>query len=165
MFIHTARPHLRGSLALLACFASLSLSAAEPAAEVTQATSSSFVAPRIAPEHLRSDLKWRKFWLASIAVHGAGTAFDAYSSYHRGPYELNSFLADSNKQFGNKAVMIKAGMFAGAAALEFILLRLAAHRDTRLARTLTKTFAICNFSAAATYFSAGAHNHAVLSKH
>ena len=162
MFIHTARPHLRGSLALLACFASLSLSAAEPSPEGTP--SSSFVAPRIAPEHLPSDLKWRKIWLASIAVHGAGTAFDAYSSYHRGPYELNSFLADSNKQFGNKAVMIKAGMFAGAAALEFILLRLAAHRDTRLARTLTKTFAICNFSAGATYFSAGAHNHAVLSK-
>ena len=165
MFIHAAQPHLRGSLALLACFASLSLSAAEPSAGGTQAISSSFVAPHTAPKRLGSDLKWRRIWLASIAVHGAGTAFDAYSSYHRGPYELNSFLADSDKQFGNKAVMIKGGMFAGTVALEFILLRLAAHRDTRLARTLTKTFAICNFSAGATYFSAGAHNYAVLSKH
>ena len=145
MSTHSARLYLRGLLVILACFASLSLSAAEP--------------PR-----LQGDLTWRKIWLSSIAVHGAGTAFDAYSSYYRGPYEPNSFLADSDKQFGNKAVMIKAGMFAGTSALEFLLLRVAARYDSRLTRTLTKTFATCNFSAGATYFSAGAHNFAVLSK-
>lgn len=111
----------------------------------------------------RVEDKWHAAWLASIAIHGAATAFDAYSSYHRGPYEANSLLADSNGQFGNKAVAMKAGIFGASTLVQFTLIRWANRHDTHLARTLTKTFTIVNVSAGGTYMAAGMHNFGVVS--
>ena len=70
------------------------------------------------PRRDASDARWKAAWQTSVAFHGAGSAFDAYTSYHRGPYESNSFLRDADGQFGNKASMIKAVSFVGITALQ-----------------------------------------------
>lgn len=100
----------------------------------------------------------RTLWVASVVAHGAGTAFDAYASYHRGPYEANSFLADPNGQFGNRALGVKIGIFAGVSALEYALIRWTSHRDSALAHALTKTFTVVNFSGGAAYLASGTRN-------
>ena len=103
-------------------------------------------------------LGWRR-----SAAQGAGTAFDAATSYHRGS-EANVLLADSNGQFGGKAIGVKAGVFVGGALLQCVLLRWASHRDAGLSRMLTKSFTILNFGAAGVYGAAGVHNLGVPSR-
>jgi hypothetical protein len=74
-------------------------------------------------ERAEVNSRWKAAWEASCAFHGAGSAFDAYTSYHRGPYESNALLRDANGQFGNKAVLIKTGSFAGISALQWVVVR------------------------------------------
>ena len=72
----------------------------------------------IQPRRSSSDVRWKAAWQASVAFHAAGSAVDGFSSYHRGPYESNSFLRDADGQFGNKATMIKFVSFAGITAVQ-----------------------------------------------
>ena len=96
----------------------------ELAAATMVAPSITTVLPR-PNKDVRVKFNWRGItvWKASCAFHGAGSAFDGYTSYHRGPYESNVLLRDANGQFGNKAVMIKTGSFAAISALQWIVMR------------------------------------------
>src|ERR1700722_17202320 len=51
--------------------------------------------------------RMREVWIGSIAAMMAGTAADAFSSWHK--QEGNGMLASSNGTFGGKGVAIKAG--------------------------------------------------------
>lgn len=86
-----------------------------------------------------SHSKAKKVWKVSLVVLGAASAVDGASSYGR-CCEANPLLA-SNGSFGQKAVMLKAGLFAGSLAGQAYTVS----RDPRRAKML----AIVNFSTAA----------------
>ena len=94
--------------------------------------------------------KMRRIWIASIAAMTAGSAADAYSSWHK--QESNGLLASSNGTFGAKGVALKAGI-ASAVLVPQILLR--KHRDWHTA------FAASNFLEAGIFAGATAHNLAI----
>lgn len=96
------------------------------------------------------DSRWIAAWKASVAFHGAGTAFDAYTSYHRGPYESNVLLRDANGQFGNKAVLIKTVSFAAISAAQWVVV----HKWPQA----TKLFIPLNALLGGTYFYLGHSN-------
>jgi len=88
------------------------------------ATTTTVAIPRPARDlRVEVDSRWIAAWKASVAFHGAGTAFDAYSSYNRGPYESNVLLRDANGQFGNKAVLLKVVSFAALSAAQWVVVR------------------------------------------
>ena len=89
----------------------------------------------------------RGVWLASIAAMTAGTAADAYSSWHK--QESNSFLASSNGTFGTKGVVLKAGI-ASSVLIPQIVFR--HHKEWHLA------FAASNFLEAGIFTGATVHN-------
>jgi hypothetical protein len=60
-----------------------------------------------------TDSIWKKAWLASVVFHGAGSAFDAFTSYHRGPYETNPILAARGVTPDNSAAAIRESMVPG----------------------------------------------------
>jgi hypothetical protein len=106
---------------------------------------------------VHADSKWKKAWLASVAFHAAGSAFDAFTSYHRGPYETNPILGDANGQFGNKAVTIKLASFAGVTLAQWSFVR----KRPRLAQFCVPI----NVALGGTYFYLGRHNQAFLKNH
>ncbi len=89
----------------------------------------------------------RVLWMTSILAMGAGTAADAYSSWHK--RESNSLLASSNGTFGEKGVAIKAGIAAGVLTPQILFRK---HRDWHLA------FAVSNFAEAGIFAGATVHN-------
>lgn len=89
----------------------------------------------------------RVLWMTSIAAMAAGTAADAYSSWHK--RESNSLLASSNGTFGEKGVAIKAGIAAGVLTPQILFRK---HRDWHLA------FAVSNFAEAGIFAGATVHN-------
>jgi len=89
----------------------------------------------------------RRLWIASIAAMTAGTAADAYSSWHK--QESNSILASSNGTFGAKGVSVKAAIAGGVLLPQIIFRR---HRDWQL------PFALSNFAEAGIFAGAAAHN-------
>jgi hypothetical protein len=89
----------------------------------------------------------RLIWLTSIAAMTAGTAADAYSSWHK--QESNSLLASSNGTFGAKGVTIKAGIGAAVLVPQIIFRR---RHDWHTA------FAISNFAEAGIFAGVTAHN-------
>jgi hypothetical protein len=95
----------------------------------------------------KSEKRMRLIWIASIAAMTAGTALDAYSSWHK--QEGNSFLASSNGTFGGKAAGIKAGIAAGVLTPQIIFRK---RRDWHMA------FAISNFAEASIFTGAAIHN-------
>lgn len=103
------------------------------------------------------DSRWTAIWAASVAFEGSGSAFDAYTSYHRGPYESNALLRDSDGQFGNKAVAIKAGLFTGITAGQWLVI----HKWPKTA----KLFSPINAALGILYLRDGFHNQAFLSTH
>jgi hypothetical protein len=92
----------------------------------------------------------RVLWLTSIAAMTAGTAADAYSSWHK--QESNGILASSNGTFGAKGVALKAGIASGVLIPQIIFRH---RRDWHLA------FAVSNFAEAGIFAGATAHNLAV----
>ena len=102
-----------------------------------------------------SSMRWKIAWEASVAIHGAGSMFDALTSYHQGPYEANPLLRDPNGQFGNKAVMIKAGSFAGITAFQIYCVR----KWPQSAKYFTPMNAVLG----GMYFFIGRHNQQVVS--
>jgi hypothetical protein len=98
-------------------------------------------------EETPREVHFRRLWVASIVAMTAGTAADAYSSWHK--RESNSFLASADGTFGAKGVSLKAGI-AGAVLVPQILLR--HHRDWHL------PFAASNFVEAGIFAGATAHN-------
>ncbi len=93
------------------------------------------------------EVHMRRLWVASICAMTAGTAADAYSSWHK--RESNSFLASADGTFGTKGVALKAGI-AGAVLVPQILLR--HHHDWHL------PFAASNFAEAGIFAGATVHN-------
>jgi hypothetical protein len=106
---------------------------------------------------LEVDSRWEAAWKASCAFHGAGSAFDAYTSYHRGPYESNALLRDANGQFGNNAVLIKAGSFAAISTVQWAVVRKWPQA--------TKFFIPVNAVLGGTYFYLGRRNQQFLKTH
>ncbi len=92
----------------------------------------------------------RRIWIASIAAMTAGTAADAYSSWHK--RESNSLLASADGTFGAKGVAIKAGIASGVLVPQILFRK---HRDWHLA------FAASNFAEAGIFAAATAHNVAI----
>jgi hypothetical protein len=107
------------------------------------------------PVKVRS--RWITAWEASVAFHGAGSAFDAFTSYHRGPYESNVLLSDPNGQFGNKAVMIKMGAFGAITAAQWVVVRKWPHT--------AKFFVPFNAGMGGMYFLIGRHNQQIVQGH
>ena len=105
----------------------------------------------------RPSTAWKTAWLASVAFHGAGTAYDAYTSYHRGPYESSALLRSSDGEFGNKAIVIKTATFVGFTAAQWLIVR----KWPRM----TKLFVPVNTFLGITYVHAGRHNVEFLATH
>ena len=101
----------------------------------------------IANVDTKPERRMRQIWIASMIAMAAGTAVDAYSSWHK--QEGNSLLASSNGTFGGKGVAIKAGIAAGVLTPQLIFRK---HHDWHLA------FAISNFAEAGIFAGAAAHN-------
>ena len=96
----------------------------------------------------------RSSWKAltiSIAAHGAASGVDAWSSWKRP--ERNGFLADGGR-FGPASAYKKAGVFAGAAVLEVLVVR----RWSRRHPWIERACRIANYTAAAMLAGAAAHN-------
>lgn len=133
--------------------------------ESTQLVAANIVAPTpsiaiprpIKHVRVEVDSHWKAAWEASVAFHGAVTAFDAYTSYHRGPYESNALLRDANGQFGNKAVLIKAGSFAAISTVQWCVVRKWPQA--------TKFFVPVNAALGGTYLYLGHHNQQFLKTH
>jgi len=102
---------------------------------------------KIAYVETTREKRLRVLWMTSILAMGAGTAADAYSSWHK--RESNSLLASSNGTFGEKGVAIKAGIAAGVLTPQILFRR---HRDWHLA------FAVSNFAEAGIFAGASVHN-------
>ncbi len=73
----------------------------------------------------KPDVPW-KWWAASVAIHGAGTSADAWSSWRQ--TESNPILSNRAGQFGTKGVAFKLGAFAAVTGLEYGILRLSHSR-------------------------------------
>ncbi len=89
----------------------------------------------------------RALWLTSIAAMTAGSAADAFSSWHK--QEANGLLASSNGTFGAKGVAVKAGIGAAVLVPQIIFRK---RRDWHTA------FAVSNFAEAGIYAGVTAHN-------
>ena len=106
---------------------------------------------------LRSDpwqpaekLAWRNL-AVSIAAHGAATGFDAWTSWQRP--ERNGFLADGGR-FTASSAYKKAGMFAGAAAVEILVVKKWGKKHPWIERACR----IANFTSAGMLVAGGVHN-------
>jgi hypothetical protein len=93
---------------------------------------------------------WRTLGL-SIAAQGAASGFDAWTSWQR--VERNGVLA-SGGRFTAQSAYRKAGMFAGVAVVQVLVVKKWGGKHPWVARACQ----IGNFSAAGMLFSAGARN-------
>ena len=93
---------------------------------------------------------WRDLGL-SIAVHGAASGFDAWTSWQR--VERNGFLA-SGGRFTAESAYRKAGLFAGVTVIEAVVVKKWGRKHPWIARACR----IGNFSSAGLLFSAGVRN-------
>ncbi len=106
---------------------------------------------------LRSDpwqpaekLAWRNL-AVSIAAHGAATGFDAWTSWQRP--ERNGLLADGGR-FTASSAYKKAGLFAGVAAAEILVVKKWGKKHPWIVRACR----IANFTSAGMLTSAAVHN-------
>jgi hypothetical protein len=112
----------------------------------------SFPAVSRAQEMASPPTPWKGLAL-SMAVHGAGSGFDAWTSWQR--MERNSFLASgSGGRFTAESAYKKAGWFAGATLVEMLVVKKWGRRHPWIARACE----IGNLSAGGMLFSAGIHN-------
>lgn len=93
---------------------------------------------------------WRTLGL-SIAAHGAGSGFDAWTSWQR--VERNGFLA-SGGRFTAQSAYRKAGMFAGVAVIQVLVVKKWGGKHPWIARACS----MGNFVSAGMLTSAGVRN-------
>src|SRR5258706_9588306 len=98
-------------------------------------------------DSMSSDRKW---FYRSVIAHGAGTAADAWSSWHQP--EATSLLRDNSGRFSAKGAMIKAGFFAGTTAAEYMVLK------SYSPKWLVRTFTIVNYALGAECSAISIHN-------
>ena len=98
-------------------------------------------------ESMKAERKW---FYRAIVAHGAGTAADAWSSWHQP--EATSLLRDSSGRFSAKGAMIKAGFFAGTSVAEYAILR------SYSPKWLVRTFTIMNYALGAEYSAVAISN-------
>ncbi len=94
--------------------------------------------------------QWRNL-AVSIAAHGAATGFDAWTSWQRP--ERNGLLADGGR-FTASSAYKKAGLFAGAAAVEVLVVK----KWGKKRPWIERAFRIANFTSAGMLASAAVHN-------
>jgi hypothetical protein len=112
----------------------------------------SFPAVSRAQELASQQTPWKGLAL-SIAVHGAGSGFDAWTSWQR--VERNSFLASgSSGRFTAASAYKKAGWFAGVSVVEVLVAKKWGRKHPWIARACQ----IGNLAAGGMMFSAGIHN-------
>ncbi len=99
------------------------------------------------PAQIPKQDKWQKIWAASVAVHIAGSAADAGSSF--GLREGNPLLAHDG-HFDSRSVGIKAGMTGAAVLVQWLILR---HHPEK-----AKLFSIINFGVGSAYAGVAWHN-------
>ncbi len=109
-----------------------------------------------AQELRQPEIDWRRFAL-STAAHGAGTAFDSWTSWQH--IERNRFLAENGRFTGISATK-KGGTFAAITAVQFLVIRKWGKRRP----WLEKAFSVANFTSAGMYTSAGFRNLSVASR-
>ena len=104
-------------------------------------------------DSMSSDRKW---FYRSVMAHGAGTAADAWSSWHQP--EATSLLRDSKGQFSAKGAFIKAGFFAGTTAAEYAILK------NYSPKWLVRTFTVVNYALGAEYSAVSIHNRIMINR-
>lgn len=93
---------------------------------------------------------WRGL-AATMALHGAATGFDAWTSWQR--VERNRMLADGGR-FTAESAARKAGWFAGVTAAQVLIVKKWGKKHPWVERA----FRVANVSLAGSMFSAGVHN-------
>ncbi len=144
-------------LALVVCAIISNVQAGEGSGNASPAIDSGPTASQIVAVPKPPSSRWKAIWVGSVALEGIGSAFDGYTSYHRGPYESDALLRDSDGQFGTKGVIVKAAFFAGFTAGQWLII----HKWPKTA----KLFAPANAALSGLYFRAGFQNEAFLSSH
>ena len=94
--------------------------------------------------------RWRDLGL-SIAAHGAASGFDAWTSWQR--IERNGLLSDGGR-FTAASAYRKAGMFAGVAVVELIIVKKWGRKHPWIERACR----VANFTSAGMFTAAGARN-------
>ena len=110
----------------------------------------SFPAVSRAQDSATQQIPWKGLAL-SIAAHGAGSGFDAWTSWQRP--ERNALLADGGR-FGMGSVYTKAGIFGGVSVLELVVVKKWGHRHPWLMRACQ----VANFTTSGMLVSAGVSN-------
>ena len=93
---------------------------------------------------------WRTLGL-SLAAHGAASGFDAWTSWQR--VERNGLLANGGR-FTAQSAYRKAGMFAGVAVVQVLVVKKWGRKHPWIARACS----IGNFSSSGMLFGAGVRN-------
>jgi hypothetical protein len=115
-------------------------------------TAASFPAVSRAQELASQQTPWKGLAL-SMAAHGAGSGFDAWTSWQR--LERNRFLASgSGARFTATSAYKKAGWFAGVTLIEVVVLKKWGKKHPWIARACQ----IGNLSAGGMMVGAGVHN-------
>jgi hypothetical protein len=102
------------------------------------------------PAPVEPKAPWRGL-VATMAVHGAASGFDAWTSWQR--VERNRMLSDGGR-FTAESAARKAGWFAGVTVAEVIIVKKWGKRYPWVERA----FRVANLSLAGSMFSAGVHN-------
>ena len=88
-----------------------------------------------------------------MAVHGAGSGFDAWTSWQR--VERNSFLASGTSgRFTAGSAYKKAGWFAGVTLVQTLVVKKWGRKHPWIARACR----IANLTSGGMMFGAGVHN-------
>jgi hypothetical protein len=99
-----------------------------------------------------AQIQWKGLAL-SIVAHGAGSGFDAWTSWQR--VERNRFLASgAGGRFTAESAYRKAGWFAGVSLVEVLVVKKWGRKHPSIARACR----IGNLSSGGMMFSAGIHN-------
>lgn len=115
-------------------------------------TAASFPAVARAQEATPQQTPWKGLAL-SIAVHGAGSGFDAWTSWQR--VERNRFLASgAGGKFTAESAYKKAGWFAGVTLVQVLVVKKWGKKHPWIARAVR----IGNLSSGGMMFGAGIHN-------
>ena len=102
------------------------------------------------PAQPAEKVEWRNL-AVSIAAHGAASGFDAWTSWQRP--ERNGLLADGGR-FTASSAYKKAGLFAGVAAVEILVVKKWGKKHPWIARACR----IANFTSAGMLTAGGVHN-------
>jgi hypothetical protein len=112
----------------------------------------SFPAVSQAQELSSQQIPWKGLAL-SMAAHGAGSGFDAWTSWQR--VERNGFLASgAGGRFMAESAYEKAGWFAGVSLVEVLVVKKWGRKHPWIVRACE----IGNLSSGGMMFSAGIHN-------